>query len=477
MATLLDRIARTIEEHQLIGTGDRVVAAVSGGSDSVALALVLQELARARAFTLAGLAHLNHQLRGVAAEEDERFCRELADRLGVPIEVGRIDVGARAFEMRRPVEDAARIVRYEFLEAARKRLGGDVVAVGHTRDDQAETFLLKLIRGAGPRGLAGIYPRRDAIVRPLIAVTRSELRDYLNAHGVPYREDETNRDLKYLRNRVRHRLVPYLHDQFSPAIVDVLAREAKVAREDADYLKRAAEEVQGSVVGTGAEGTTVDVDALLSLHPAVQRRVILNVLTMGSGGRFVGFEHVEEVLRMLRRPFSCLITLDLPGQRATRSGDVIILTRREPGTPADTLKVNFFRYPLSIPGEVEVPEAGWAISAEPSTGPAEIDVASGRGSRAIVRAERLARPLAVRNRRPGDRFRPLGLAGHKKLQDFFVDRKIARADRDRVPVVVDAEDRIVWVVGGTIADDFRVTGATEGVIILKAKRLASKTSG
>ena len=224
---LHERVLRLIRRERLVPPGRRVLAALSGGADSVALTLLLRELAKEAGFVLVGVAHLNHRLRE-AADADEQFCRELAASLALPIDVERVDVGQAARRGRISLEDAGHRERYAFFRRAAARLRADRVATGHHRDDQAETCLMRLIRGAGPDGLAGIRPRAGCVVRPLLHVSRSELRTYLAGRGQPFREDETNRDPAFTRNRVRHELIPFLETRFSPSIANVLARTAEI---------------------------------------------------------------------------------------------------------------------------------------------------------------------------------------------------------------------------------------------------------
>ena len=448
--------------------------ALSGGPDSVALVHVLGELASAGELAIAALAHFNHQLRGAEADEDEVFCRRMAGALGLPFEAGRADVRALAAEHGRSTEDAARVARYAFFEEVADRIGADVIAVGHTRDDQAETFLLRLLRGSGLRGLAGILPRSGRVVRPLLDVSRAELRQYAEEHGLPFRTDASNDDVSIPRNRVRHELLPYLAREFSPGIVDVLARAAAIARVDDDCLRADAIDLARSIVlssDTGAGGAELDGAALMSLHPALAARVVQDALRSHSSGRFIGFDHVERFLEFVRdgRPGSML---SLPGQRALHRAGCIVLGR-EPARGNDGGAVNSFEFLLSIPGEVRLDRQGWEISAEPlPAGDPGDGFRTGRGPAVAVASAPLTLPLAVRGRRAGDRFRPLGLGGRgKKLQDFLVDRKIPRELRDSLPLVVDAAGRIVWVVGEAVAEDFRVTEPSTGVLLLKARRL------
>jgi tRNA(Ile)-lysidine synthase len=459
---LTDRVLRTIRRHDLIPRGSRVAVAVSGGPDSIALVHVLKDLQRAGGYTLAGLAHFNHRLRGWAAEADERFCRGVAAAIGVPVDVESADVTALAAGWGVSIETAGRRARYEFLERAALRLAADRVAVGHTRNDQAETFLLRLLRGAGPRGLGGIHPRAGVVVRPLLEATRADVMAFLAERRVEWREDESNADVAIPRNRVRHELIPFLAERFSPGVVDVLAREAALARDEDAWLETRAIELASSVV-LDMEGAHIRLDAaaLRAAPVPLARRIVRGALAEVEGAGFAGFEHVDAVLGIEAGQ-----ALDLPGVHVARPGAEIIIrpaSARQAGEP------NGFAYSLSIPGEVEIAEAGWLISAERGAGaPGNLD---SRGHEVAVQASGLGPELTVRSRRPGDALRPLGLGGRKKLQDLLVDRKVARTERDRLPLVVDRNDRIVWVVGQAVAEDFRVTEPAASVILLKARRL------
>jgi tRNA(Ile)-lysidine synthase len=444
----------------MLPPGGRVLVALSGGPDSVALLHVLQTLEHRGHLVVSGVAHFNHQLRGAEADADELFCRELAASLGLPIVVGRGDVRALARKSGRSIEDAAREARYSFLTGALSSVEAQAVAVGHSLDDQAETFLLRLIRGAGPAGLAGVRPRAGIVIRPLLDVPRGDLRAYAAEHGLGSREDSSNSDLAVPRNRVRLELLPHL-EQFSPPIAATLARNAALAREDDEFLEAAAIESARSLVLQEDNGVTLDAPALAALHPALASRVARTALQLAAPGRFIGFQHVDDLLELTRRADGTAVAL--PGLVATRKGSRIVF-----GGPLPAPFVNSFNVPLSIPGEAEA--AGWKVTAGYTATPLQPMVA--RGHTVVVAAEPLRSPLAVRSRRPGDRFKPIGMGGRgRKLQDFLVDRKVARSDRDGLPLVVDRDDRIVWVVGYSVAEDFRVTAPERGVILLKARRL------
>ena len=325
MSALLQRVRKTIQRHTLCPPGTRLLIGLSGGSDSVALVFLLRELARHGGFSVAGLAHLNHRLRA-SADHDEAFCRALADRLDCRIVVEGSDVQGYASGRGLSIEDAARRIRYDFLERAADMLGADRIAVGHTQDDQAETVLLKLMRGAGPTGLAGIYPRRGRVVRPLLDASRAELRDHLRQQGEQWVEDETNAGLENPRNRVRHVVLPELDSAAGGATRPAIARAAALAREDGEWLDEVALERYRALVETTAEGLTIEVAAAAAEPRAIRRRVLLGALRAGAGGREVSQDHVESAMAVLEG--SCG-GADVPGGRVERRRGKLVIVQRK----------------------------------------------------------------------------------------------------------------------------------------------------
>jgi len=497
MTALLDRIRRFVRQHGLFGTDTRLVVALSGGSDSVALLHLLHDLQVAGEVHLAGAAHFNHQLRDLA-DRDEACAAAAARSLDVPFTADRGDVRARARLGHLSIETAARACRYEFFDRARRLFAADVVALGHTRDDQAETFLLRLVRGAGPRGLSGMSAARGTIVRPLLECGRQELRAYLGERRVSYVDDESNLDTRIPRNRVRAELLPLLEHAFNPGIVETLAREADLSREMYEWLDGLADallaEMSSGVRNSDfrlqtsdfrreasdlrLESWELDVALLKGAPPPVARFAIWKAMTKVGAGRAVSSAQVASALALLSVDRG---SIDGPGQRMERIGGKLVLTGSRPrslenlgnsGNPGNPS--NLFEYPLSIPGEARLGEGIGVLSAEPlapESGVPEGTAATGRGPSAWVRADACTPPLVVRNRRPGDRFRPIGVGGQKKVQDYFVDRKVARSSRDQVPLVVDGRGRIVWVAGFGIDEAFRVTDASQSVLLLRLRQV------
>ncbi|MBI2188147.1 MAG: tRNA lysidine(34) synthetase TilS [Acidobacteria bacterium] len=338
MTALHQQVRRTIRRHGLIPPGARVLVGLSGGSDSVALARLLLDLSAHGEFTVAGLAHLHHGLRPTA-DRDEAFCREFAARVGLPIVVERADVPAYAAAHGLSTEDAARRLRYAFLERTAAALGATCIAVGHTEDDQAETFLLKLMRGAGLTGLGGIYPRRDTVVRPLLDVSRAELRAYLDRVGERWIDDETNEDLANPRNRVRHRVLAELDRAAGGPTRPAIARAAALVREDAQWLDELGRERFRAVAAEREGALELDIHGLTQAPPPVRRRVLLEAMRRMADGREIGLEHVEAVLGLLGggEPGAPAVRtvrggaergVDVPGSRVELRGEKLVFLRQ-----------------------------------------------------------------------------------------------------------------------------------------------------
>jgi len=468
MTSLAGRVLATIRRRALCPDGSGVVVAVSGGSDSVALTLLMAELSAAGVVRLAGLAHLNHGLRGASSDRDAEFCARLAQDCGVRLDVELCDVAAIASGRRRSLEEAAREARYAFLERVRQRRHADVVAVGHTRDDQAETVLLRLVRGAGSRGLTAIHPRRQHVIRPLIDLRRAELMAYLESHGRTWVVDDSNEDRARRRNRLRHDVLPALVASEGDSVVDVLARTAEIAGADEALLAAMARDARARVVRDEGPGLRLDLAALVEEPLALRRRVVQWALAQVSD-RSPSFAHVDLTLRFLERGRPGVLALP-DGQLELSAGRGVLSSRdrRCIGPPS----FGSWQYRLRIPGELAVPEAGILLRA--LLAPVEkAGPALGRtgAQAAVLDLPAVGDDLVVRAWQPGDRVRLPGGSGRKKVQDVFVDGKVPRAHRHRVPIVTAADGRIVWVAGHVVAGGFGVTSATKSVVVLSFEPL------
>ncbi len=430
----------------------------------MALLLLLRELQTRGELLVDAVAHFNHGIRGAESDEDEEFCRRLAGTLDIAFVSAHADVPALARSARVSIEVAARRARHEFFERVRSARSAGCVATGHTQDDQAETVLLRMTRGTGLRGLGGMPPSRPGLVRPLLTCSRDELRAELRARRQEWREDPTNADLSNPRNRVRHELLPELERHFNPAVRVALTRLANLARTDEDALAREAALVAlDALQFKSRETALLDRLRLSTVHPAIARRVVqgaLETLTGRNSYSADDIEAVEEVVAGRRR------AVELSGVRVEHSGGSVVLVTNK----ASTCPTPAFRFDLPVPGLVQASDAGWVLEAEGPRPRRTGAVSQSSPDLVEIEAAGLG-SLVVRSRLPGDRLNPLGLGGQKKLQDLFVDRKVRRADRDRIPIVTNEFGRIVWVAGHVLEEDFRVTDRTKAVIILKLRRI------
>ena len=451
MSAIRARVRRTIQRHGLCPPGSRLLVALSGGSDSVALLHLLHDLATDGGFSVAAVAHVNHHLRATAGR-DEAFCREFVARLGYPLEVAHVDVAARARRDALSIEEAARQERYRSLREAAGRYQATAIATGHTRDDQVETLLMKLGRGAGLSGLGGVYPRRYDLVRPLLEVSRAALRDHLQQAGESWVEDETNADLGNPRNRIRHTVVPAIEAALGPAALDAFARATVLAGEDGLWLDGLAAEAHQRLRRNEPDGLAFDQAALLALPAPLLRRVLLLAMREHVRPAQIGTTHVEAAGLVVAGEASAA---DSPAGRWELSGSTVVLLSN-----ASTVARAFFCQ-LPVPGGIDVPEAAGLMEARVVAG---VVKAQGEGQAVTVRWTDEV-PLVVRNRRPGDWLRLP--AGRRKLQDVFVDAKVPRAVRDTLPVVTDSAGRVIWVPGYAVSEDFRVDPVEGKVILLR----------
>ena len=459
---LLAKVEQMIERYDLLKPGDKVLIAYSGGGDSTALLEVLERLKEKYDLRLA-LAHFNHLLRRAAAD-DEQFAAEQALRHGLPFYLGREDVRAYAAETCKNLEEAGRERRYEFLKSTAARIGARRIATGHTLNDQAETVILRLLRGTGPTGLAGIPPSVDGlIIRPLLEIEHEELEEWLRAEGIRWREDESNRDRRFLRNRVRLDLIPYLRKDFEPAIVRHLGRLADICREEEAYLKGLDRKMQGAKTPVIDRNSTLDAAELARLPVAAGRRAVRDFLRNVRGDlRRLAFSDVEAV-RMLGEHKEH----SLPGGPVLRrdGGRIRVAGRRESGATST------YHYLWDGRSALKIGESGPVFRAEMVPAADAGGLSHDDASRAHLDAERVHFPLVVRPRKDGDRYQPLGAPGRKKLKEIMRARGVPLEERDRLPVFISEGGKIIWVPGLRIADEFKVTPATKNLLIIRKAKL------
>jgi tRNA(Ile)-lysidine synthase len=463
------RVAETMTRQGLIERGDRILVAVSGGPDSVALLSVLHALAPSRHLSL-WAAHFNYGLRGAESDADAAFVMRLCERFNLACLCERL-TPSKDLCKGRSFQEAARDARYAALLRLRASLRANKVAVGHTRDDQAETVLMWLLRGTGTTGLSGMPGMRLPIIRPLLTVRRADVLSYLMEQGLDFREDSSNAAPIYLRNRVRHEVLPLLK-QFNPGLLDTLARQADILREDDACLERIAAEQSARVGRSGRSNDqsnewVVDRTGLLALPLAVQRRVVRKAIQHTAGiSRGPSFGAVALLIDRIVRGRSGS-SARVQGVNVSREYDTIRFERR--GTVhAVTEETADSSVALPVPFTISWSLTGQRLQADlaPHSSPSTDTCSLLPATDAMLDADRLTLDLRVRAWKRGDRFQPFGLEGHqKKLQDFFADLKVPRTMRGRIPLVV-APEGLVWVAGYRTDHRFRVTASTRRVLRL-----------
>ncbi len=429
-------ILRTIAVHRLFTAGETVVVAVSGGADSVAL---LDFLATGSGLGLRlVVAHVNHGLRGAEADADERFVRGLAERYGLTMATTRADVRALSRQRRLSLEEAGREARYAFFEAVAGQYGATRIALAHHRDDQAETVLMRLIRGAGVDGLSGMRPRSGdgRYVRPLLSVTRRAIVGYLRKKGLAWQEDASNQDQRFLRNRVRHELLPLLAS-YNPAIAERLAATAESLAADGELLERLTAE-RYAACRSDSTGEVLLVSLLRREPDGIRLRLYRRAIAAVKGDlRRLGHRHLQAIDRLVlaARPNTELALPD--GVRVYRCYDALTVTVGESGED--------FGYELLVegPGSYRLP-GGWLLTVAVGSAPASWEGVA--PDTAWFDPVTVPFPWLVRTFRPGDRIRPLGMTGEKKIKDLLIDLKVPPLERRSLPLIF-AGGVLAWVCG------------------------------
>ncbi|MCI0531321.1 MAG: tRNA lysidine(34) synthetase TilS, partial [candidate division Zixibacteria bacterium] len=456
---LQQKMISTIKRHKLLQKGDRVLVACSGGPDSVALFHLLLGLKVIYRLDLC-LAHVNHTLRGRQSDADERFVREMARKYEIKFFTRKVDVKKLASREHLSLEEAARVARYEYFEKLAIKHRFDKIATGHTQDDQAETVLMRFLRGAGVLGLSGIPVRRGKIIRPLLEVSRDEVAKYLKSNRISYRVDKSNQESDFLRNRIRHDLLPLLKEQYNPNLTKVLSRTAGVLSDlDGMIQKQVTRSAKKSLFRTGDNRWRLNLQRFRGLPEPIKSELIRHAWHKVSGKIYpLEYEQVERVLRLAdSAPVGKRVNLKL-----------------NYGVEKDRAYLSFFRSSQqkvtgNIPreGKVRFPKLNFEICSKVLNRrylPKEIFSPS--QETAYLDLDKFTSPPRLRNWVKGESFRPLGMKGHKKISDFLTDLKMDRFQKEQVPVV-SSNGKIAWVVGQRISEEFKIRPESKRVLRLQ----------
>jgi tRNA(Ile)-lysidine synthase len=449
---------------------DSVIIAVSGGPDSVALLHILYEIAPHFSLKL-GVAHLNHCLRRNDSENDAEFVESLAATLDLPCYVQKRDILRYQRENRLSLEEAARRVRYEFLDHIANAYQYNKIALGHHADDNAELVLMNLFRGTGTLGLSGIPPKRDEkIIRPMIRLTRTDIVEFLDQNRLKCVFDRTNADTRHLRNRVRHDLIPVLKESYNPNISDTLNRLSSIVRSEEEWIEDVVHPFfEKAVLSSQQHQIELSVPVLNRYHKALQRRVIRLALLKTKGNlRHIGFANIDSVIDLLMKksPFG---KIDLPADiRIRRDQDTIHIFRSKRLALADHRDGDkedafSFEYQIEKFEPVFVKEIRAYIRFSEMGIENMPDYRCTGQNANFFDKDALNLPMVLRNFRSGDAFRPLGVKGTQKLKKFFIDKKVPRKERVKCPILLSG-GKIIWVVGHRIDESVKVTPATKNVL-------------
>ncbi len=453
---LIDRVLLTIKRYDMIRPSDLIVVGLSGGPDSICLTHVLSRLKALLRIELIPV-YVNHGLRPEEIPSEIELCRNFVKGLGYELIVRDIDVHGYIKATGLNKQEAARRLRYEALQQVLQEKKAQAIALGHNADDQAETIIMRILRGTGPQGLQGIPPLRENIIRPLIEIERKEIEDYIFKEGLPFVIDSSNLRTEYLRNWVRLRVMPLLREK-NPSITKTLTRMALIFQEEERLYEM---EVTKALMRSISRKTDSTIELFLKPLEAMDRRLLRRLIRKAIDETFklrsLDFIHVEDIVELIKRGLSGDRVYLKKDIRAIKGYSTFIITTEPP--------IQLREYLLSVPGSVVIKEKGIRLIAELSEERPE-EAGDGR-SRIVIDMDKLSGDkLIVRSRRTGDYFYPYGFGRKKKLQDFFVDLKIPRDERDSVPVVEDS-GRIVWIAGYRMDDRFKITEDTKRFLILR----------
>ncbi len=463
---MLSLISSTIKKNNMFNEGDNVIAAVSGGPDSVALLFSLYRLKNELNLGQIVVAHLNHMFRGQEAEDDALFVKELAKKYNLIAEIEKKNIPDIIKKTGLSPEDAARRVRYEFLYSLAKKYDAKI-ALGHHADDQAETVLMHLLQGSGLEGIAAMECVRDIIVRPLLFVRRSQIEEFCKENDLETRIDSSNKKDVYYRNKIRLNLIPLLVKEYNPNLVENLVHTSEIMRAENKFMKKHTEQVFSSLLKKqNSKIIYLVLNNLIKEEKALRRRIIRHCyeLLVGSSKDFT-FKHVESVLNLAEKSQVGSI-VNLPNGISAKKN----YNELEIGFLSNISIEDFF-YELFIPGNVYIPSLKQILRTEVINA-SDFHILNnkkylnGKYNEVYLNYDKIPNDLFVRNRRKGDRFTPCGMHGTKKLKDFFIDEKVPREKRNFIPLVtcgVEGND-IIWIVGYRVADKYKINGNISNIL-------------
>jgi tRNA(Ile)-lysidine synthase len=473
---LEEKVLQTIKKFDMLSFNDRVLVGVSGGPDSVTLLNVLLSFKKRYKLSFF-IAHLDHMLRGKESDEDVNFVKNMAQELDLPCEVKSCDLTKIAQKDHLTLEEAARKYRYKFYLETAKKFKTSKIALGHNADDQVETVLMRFLRGSGLEGLMGIPPVRDKIIRPLIECSREEIEEYCKENKIGYRIDSSNKEVVCFRNKIRLELLPLLSKDYNKNIKDVMLRLRSIISEVSAYLNQETELLFKEIVRQeNPEIVIIDLKKFTPLPLALKRRIIRKSIEVVKGNLYsISFRHNNEILKLTEYQLGEK-EIYLPDDLRVKKihNKMIIYRKRISKNQTEEIPTPW-EHDILIPGKTEIKSLGIKVEIKILD---SVDIKSSlHFTRKKSKGEflefldynKVKLPLKLRNRRSGDRFYPLKMKGLKKVKDFFIDNKIPKGYRDLIPILIDSEDKIIWIMGMRLDNRVKVDSNTKKVLSIKTK--------
>lgn len=462
----LEKVKKSLKRYKMLELNDRVFVGVSGGPDSVALVHALYRLRKELGIEIY-IGHLSHMLQPEFSRKSEAFVKDIARELGLPFISKEINVPEYMERRKLSPEEAAREVRYQFFTEEAGKCNANKIATGHTKDDQAETILLRIIKGSGSRGMRGILPVRDnKFIRPLIDLRREEIEDFLKKESIGYLHDPSNTEPIYLRNKIRLELIPKLKKEYNPNIVEALTHLSHVIGEEESFLEEMARDAFEKILFKKEENRLeIDLSSFQTLALSLQRRIIREG-TEVFNIRGISFKHISDILELINKKVSGK-SLNLPeGLIIYKEYNRLIFTKNRESHSS------LFNYHIRVPTNITIDTGVSSYSIDcrvKSIKESVIDFHDKDDYTAFLDFDKAGEDLVIRNRRPGDRFHPLGLNGTKKLKKYFIDEKIPRSDRNIIPLIA-KDHEILWVVGKGISEDVKLSNESKRVLIIEVSK-------
>jgi tRNA(Ile)-lysidine synthase len=466
-----EKFVRAVDLHAMVSEGDRILVALSGGADSVALLYLFLDLQSRIEFDICA-AHLNHGLRGKESRGDERSVKELCQKFSIPCITAREDIQKKAKKNRTSLEVAGREARLAFLDKTSEKVKANKIAFGHTMNDQAENVLFRLLRGSGTKGLSSMRPLDGNVIRPLLTISRAEIESYLHHKKRSFRVDSSNDDMRFTRNRIRHNLIPFLKEQFNPEIVETLARMAAILSEENAFLDAV---ISGIIVKEARiknRKVDISVEILKHLPPALSRRLLRRILQIVRGNlQSITFKDIENIREFLIKSRGNRNALLAPSISVKIYEDTINFAR---SSHPDSY-YREFQKALKIRGVTEIPGQEFSIEAKIlNREDFSDDLKAGGKEKAFLDFDKTGERLLVRSIKKGDNFHPFNSPGKKKVSDFFIDRKVPQ-ERRKKALIIASKKQIVWVAGHQIDDRCKVDHKTSRVLMMKLKKMSPES--